>query len=92
VPVKHTVALKVIKVGMDTKQVVARFKAEQRALTLMNHPGIAKVLDSDETKEGRPQTFPLTISSIHGPFFWKNLKYSRVRSLASSRPYPRRLT
>ncbi len=53
-PVKRTVALKVIKAGMDTKQVVARFEAERQALALMDHPGIAKVLDGGETAEGRP--------------------------------------
>ena len=53
-PIRRTVALKVIKAGMDTKQVVARFEAERQALALMNHPGIAKVLDGGETETGRP--------------------------------------
>src|SRR5262245_42119935 len=44
-PVRRKVALKVIKLGMDTKQVVARFEAERQALALMDHPNIAKVLD-----------------------------------------------
>ncbi len=53
-PVRRKVALKVIKAGMDTKQVVARFEAERQALALMDHPAIAKVLDGGSTPEGRP--------------------------------------
>ncbi|HXJ74843.1 MAG TPA: serine/threonine-protein kinase, partial [Candidatus Dormibacteraeota bacterium] len=53
-PVRRRVALKVIKVGMDTKQVVARFEAERQALALMDHPNIAKVLDAGATEAGRP--------------------------------------
>jgi non-specific serine/threonine protein kinase/serine/threonine-protein kinase len=53
-PVRRMVALKVLKPGMDTRQVVARFEAERQALALMDHPNIAKVLDADVTAEGRP--------------------------------------
>ena len=53
-PVKRRVALKIIKIGMDTKQVVARFEAERQALALMDHPNIAKVLDAGATHSGRP--------------------------------------
>jgi serine/threonine protein kinase/TPR repeat protein len=53
-PVRRRVALKVIKLGMDTKQVVARFEAERQALALMDHPNIAKVLDAGATDMGRP--------------------------------------
>jgi serine/threonine protein kinase/Tfp pilus assembly protein PilF len=53
-PVRRTVALKVVKLGMDTKQVVARFEAERQALALMDHPNIAKVLDGGTTPAGRP--------------------------------------
>jgi hypothetical protein len=53
-PVRRRVALKVIKLGMDTRQVVARFEAEQQALALMDHPNIAKVLDAGATDLGRP--------------------------------------
>ncbi|MHC4071497.1 MAG: protein kinase domain-containing protein, partial [Planctomycetota bacterium] len=53
-PVKRRVALKIIKLGMDTKQVVARFEAERQALALMDHPNIAKVLDAGSTDTGRP--------------------------------------
>src|SRR6185295_16113733 len=53
-PVRRRVAFKVIKLGMDTKQVVARFEAERQALALMDHPNIAKVLDGGATNTGRP--------------------------------------
>ena len=53
-PVFRRVALKVIKLGMDTRQVVARFEAERQALALMDHPNIAKVLDAGATEAGRP--------------------------------------
>jgi serine/threonine protein kinase len=53
-PVRRKVALKVLKPGMDTRQVVARFEAERQALALMDHPNIAKVLDAGETASGRP--------------------------------------
>ncbi|PWU21948.1 MAG: hypothetical protein C5B50_00480 [Verrucomicrobia bacterium] len=53
-PIRRRVALKVIKQGMDTKQVIARFEAERQALALMNHPNIAKVLDAGATDTGRP--------------------------------------
>jgi serine/threonine protein kinase/tetratricopeptide (TPR) repeat protein len=53
-PVRRRVALKIIKLGMDTKQVVARFEAERQALALMEHPNIAKVLDGGATEAGRP--------------------------------------
>jgi len=53
-PVRRKVALKVIKPGMDTKGVVARFEAERQALAMMDHPNIAKVLDGGTTDSGRP--------------------------------------
>jgi hypothetical protein len=53
-PVRRRVALKVIKLGMDTKQVIARFEAERQALAMMDHPNIAKVLDAGATDTGRP--------------------------------------
>jgi eukaryotic-like serine/threonine-protein kinase len=53
-PVHRKVALKIIKPGMDTDQVVARFEAERQALALMDHPNIAKVLDAGATDSGRP--------------------------------------
>ncbi len=53
-PVRRDVALKVIKLGMDTKAVVARFEAERQALALMDHPSIARVFDGGATAQGRP--------------------------------------
>ncbi len=53
-PVRRKVALKIIKLGMDTKQVIARFEVEQQALALMDHPNIARVFDAGATERGRP--------------------------------------
>ena len=53
-PVRRRVALKIIKPGMDTDQVIARFEAERQALALMDHPNIARVLDAGTTDSGRP--------------------------------------
>src|SRR4051812_35130827 len=53
-PVRRPVAVKLIKAGMDSKQVLGRFEAERQALALMDHPNIAKVLDAGTTPEGRP--------------------------------------
>jgi serine/threonine protein kinase/WD40 repeat protein len=62
-PVKRRVALKIIKLGMDTRQVVARFEAERQALALMDHPNIAKVLDGGATESGRPY---FVMELVHG--------------------------
>jgi len=53
-PVRRKVALKIIKLGMDTREVIARFEAERQALALMDHPNIARVLDGGATEAGRP--------------------------------------
>ena len=53
-PIRRQVALKIIKLGMDTKQVIARFEAERQALALMDHPNIARVFDAGATETGRP--------------------------------------
>src|SRR5262249_54014986 len=53
-PVRRRVALKIIKPGMDTRQVIARFEAERQALAIMDHPNIAKVFDGGATPSGRP--------------------------------------
>src|SRR5438094_3137317 len=62
-PVRRKVALKVIKPGMDTKQVIARFEAERQALALMEHENIAKVLDAGTTDTGRPY---FVMELVHG--------------------------
>ncbi len=53
-PVRRRVAIKVIKLGMDTREVVARFEAERQTIAIMEHPGIARMLDAGVTPEGRP--------------------------------------
>ena len=53
-PVRRKVALKIIKLGMDTKQVIARFEAERQALAMMDHPNIAGIFDGGATDSGRP--------------------------------------
>jgi serine/threonine protein kinase len=53
-PIRRIVALKIIKAGMDTREVIARFEAERQALAMMDHPRIAKVLDAGATESGRP--------------------------------------
>jgi serine/threonine protein kinase len=53
-PVRRRVALKILKLGMDSRQVLARFDAERQALAMMDHPGIAKVFDAGATRTGRP--------------------------------------
>ncbi len=53
-PIRRKVALKILKPGMDTKQVIARFEAEEQALALMDHPNIARVFDAGDTASGRP--------------------------------------
>jgi len=53
-PIRRRVALKVVKLGMDTRQVVARFEAERQALAMMDHPNIARVFDAGSTATGRP--------------------------------------
>ena len=62
-PVRRKVALKLIKWGMDTKVVVARFESERQALALMNHPNIASVYDAGATSEGRPY---FAMELVHG--------------------------
>lgn len=53
-PIRRTVAIKVVKPGMDSRQVLARFEAERQALAIMDHPYIAKIHDAGQTESGRP--------------------------------------
>ena len=62
-PVRRQVALKIIKPGMDTKDVIARFETERQALALMDHPNVAKVLDAGTTDSGRPY---FVMELVHG--------------------------
>jgi hypothetical protein len=73
-PVRRRVALKVIKLGMDTKQVVARFEAERQALAMMDHPNIARVLDAGATETGRPYFVMELVRGITAePCRWREL-------------------
>src|SRR5262249_17476797 len=63
-PVRRKVALKVIKPGMDSRQVIARFEAERQALALMDHPHIARVLDGGTTASGRPYFVMELVSGV----------------------------
>src|SRR5436190_10887291 len=62
-PVQRKVALKVIKAGMDSKQIIARFEAERQALAMMDHVNIARVLDAGTTVSGRPY---FVMELVHG--------------------------
>ena len=62
-PVRRRVALKIIKLGMDTKSVIARFEAERQALAMMDHPNIARVLEAGATEAGRPY---FVMELVHG--------------------------
>ncbi len=74
-PVQRKVALKIIKAGMDTKEVIARFEAERQALALMDHPGIANILDAGATEAGRPYFVMELVNGIPITDYcdWKNL-------------------
>jgi non-specific serine/threonine protein kinase/serine/threonine-protein kinase len=63
VTMRRRVAVKVMKPGLDTKDVIARFEAERQALAVMEHPGIARVFDAGETEEGRPY---FVMELVHG--------------------------
>src|SRR5262245_25055585 len=62
-PVQRKVALKIIKAGMDSKEVIARFEAERQAIALMDHPNIARALDAGATEAGRPY---FVMELVHG--------------------------
>jgi serine/threonine protein kinase/tetratricopeptide (TPR) repeat protein len=64
-PVNRRVAIKIIKVGMDSAQVIARFEAERQALAMMDHPNIAKVFDAGSTETGRPYFVMELVKGVH---------------------------
>ena len=80
-PVRRLVALKVIKLGMDTKQVVARFEAERQALALMDHPNIAKVLDGGATQTGLPYFVMELVRGIRITEFCDEAQFSTAARL-----------
>src|SRR5207253_2327954 len=80
-PVQRKVALKVIKAGMDTREVIARFEAERQALALMDHPNIAKIYDAGITDAPHPA------SSHPLPSDWRGLGGEGHVHLSAGRPY-----
>ncbi len=74
-PIRRRVALKIVKPGMDTKQVVARFELERQALALMNHPGIANVFEAGATESGRPY---FVMELVRGPSITEYCKVHRL--------------
>ena len=84
-PVKRKVALKLIKAGMDSKSVLARFEAERQALAVMDHPNIAKVLDGGLTEQGRPYFVMEYVKGIPITEYCDSLKLS-VPSACSCSP------
>jgi len=81
-PVRRRVALKVIKAGMDTKHVLARFEAERQALALMDHPNIATVLDAGSTENGRPFFVMELVKGVPITRFCDEHRYDPRRRLA----------
>ena len=87
-PVKRRVALKLIKLGMDSRQIVARFEAERQALAMMDHPNIARVLDAGATPAGRPyfvmelvEGVPITRYCDERRLNLRGIKYCSPRNL-----------
>lgn len=80
-PVRRMVALKIIKAGMDSSQVIARFEAERQALALMNHPNIAKVLDAGTTDNGRPYFVMELVKGVRITEFCGRNKYPPAERL-----------
>src|SRR5437763_1484775 len=86
-PVRRLVALKVIRVGVDSGQVVARFEAERQALALMDHPNIAKILDGGTTADGRPYFVMELVKGQYRPTGLPNRKPPISMGFATT-PYP----
>ena len=80
-PVRRQVALKVIKPGMDTKQVIARFEAERQALAILDHANIARVYDAGETDQGRPYFVMELVNGVPITKFCDDQKYDVRRRL-----------
>jgi len=76
-PIRRKVAFKIIKLGMDTKQVIARFEAERQALALLDHPNIAKVFDAGSTETGRPY---FVMELVHGVSITEYCDKSRLNT------------
>ncbi|MEM7235669.1 MAG: serine/threonine-protein kinase, partial [Planctomycetota bacterium] len=74
-PVRRRVALKVIKAGMDSREVIARFEAERQALAILDHPAIAKIHDAGATDDGRPY---FVMEHVRGVPFTENCDRERL--------------
>ncbi len=81
-PIQRKVALKIIKAGMDTHAVIARFEAERQALALMDHPNIAKVLDAEATETGRPYFVMELVKGIPITNYCDQYRLSPIERLA----------
>ncbi|WP_367871128.1 tetratricopeptide repeat protein [Luteolibacter sp. Populi] len=81
-PIVRRVALKIIKAGMDTRQVIARFEAERQALAMMEHPGIAKVFDAGSTSAGRPYFVMELVRGLAITMFCDQQKYDTQKRIA----------
>jgi serine/threonine protein kinase len=79
-PLKRKVALKVIKPGMDTREVLARFAAERQALALMDHPNIARIFDAGVTGQSREQSTKSEARST------KRIRMTKIQSMKASSP------
>ena len=82
-PVRRQVAIKIVKAGMDTARVIARFEAERQALAMMDHPTIAKILDGGSTPEGRPY---FAMEYVRGEAITTSGSPRRCRSRSPSSP------
>ncbi len=80
-PIVRRVALKIIKAGMDTRQVIARFEAERQALAMMDHPGIAKVFDAGSTAAGKPYFVMELVRGLAVTTFCDQHKYDTSRRI-----------
>ena len=80
-PVRRTVALKLIRLGMDSEQVLARFESERQALAVMDHPHVAKVLDAGTTESGRPYFVMEFVAGEPITTFSDRLQYTTARRL-----------
>ena len=85
-PIRRTVALKILKPGMDSRQVVARFEAERQALALMDHPHIAKIHDGDATASGRPYFVMELVRGVPITDFCDQRRLTTRQRLALRRP------
>ena len=83
-PVRRRVAVKLIKAGMDTREVVARFESERQALALMDHPAIAKVLDAGSTLQGAPYFVMEYVAGVPITTYCDNHRLNRATGCSCS--------